>query len=92
MKTNPVTGLSGQAPDASINPLVFDLLDWLAAEPRPYAEVMEAWRTSGPRLTIWEDAVDLGWVIRRRDLSAAEAMVRLTAEGRQALQTRSRSA
>jgi DNA-binding transcriptional LysR family regulator len=25
---------------------------------------MEAWRTSCPRLTIWEDAVDRGLVVR----------------------------
>ena len=89
MKTNPVTGLSGQAPDASINPLVFDLLDWLAAEPRPYAEVMEAWRTSCPRLTIWEDAVDLGYVVRRCD-PGAPPTVFVTADGRQALAGRVR--
>jgi hypothetical protein len=44
-------------------PLVLDLIEWLAARPRPYAEVMDAWRTSCPRLPIWEDAVDLGLVV-----------------------------
>jgi len=29
--------------------------------------VMEAWRTSCPRLTIWEDAVDRGLVGRESD-------------------------
>src|SRR5471032_2593606 len=43
MKTNPASGLSGIAPDASINPLVFDLLEWLAISPRPYTEVMDVW-------------------------------------------------
>lgn len=42
--------------------LVLDLIEWLAPKPRSYAEVMEAWRTSCPRLTIWEDAVDQGYV------------------------------
>lgn len=42
--------------------LVLDLVEWVAQKPRPYAEVMEAWRTSCPRLPIWEDAVDLGLV------------------------------
>jgi hypothetical protein len=45
--------------------LTLDLLRWLAAEPRTYAETMEAWRTSCPRLTIWEDAVGAGYVVRR---------------------------
>ena len=44
--------------------LVLDFVEWVAAHPRPYKEVMEAWRTSCPRLTIWEDAVDQGLVVR----------------------------
>ncbi|MGI9426868.1 MAG: hypothetical protein ACR2PA_27065, partial [Hyphomicrobiaceae bacterium] len=32
--------------------------------PKPYADVMDAWRTSCPRLTVWEDAVDRGFVTR----------------------------
>ncbi len=43
-------------PTAPIS-LFLDFLDSLAAGPRPYAEVMEAWRTSCPRLSVWEDAV-----------------------------------
>ncbi|MBX9700350.1 MAG: hypothetical protein K2X74_13000, partial [Acetobacteraceae bacterium] len=39
-----------------------DLVAWVAAAPRPYGEVIEAWRTSCPRLTVWEDAVDRGLV------------------------------
>jgi hypothetical protein len=46
------------------DPLVLDLVEWIAREPRPYSEVIEAWRTSCPRLTIWEDAVDRGYVAR----------------------------
>jgi hypothetical protein len=46
------------------DPLVLDLVEWIAREPRLYAEVIEAWRTSCPRLTIWEDAVDRGYVAR----------------------------
>jgi hypothetical protein len=45
--------------------LVLDLVEWVAREPRPYSEVIEAWRTSCPRLTIWEDAVDRGYVVRQ---------------------------
>jgi hypothetical protein len=47
------------------DPLVLDLVEWIAREPRLYAEVIEAWRTSCPRLTIWEDAVDRGYVARQ---------------------------
>jgi hypothetical protein len=54
------------------------LVDWLAAGPKPYAEVMDAWRTSCPRLTVWEDAVDAGLVVRR-----GPEVVELTAKGRE---------
>ena len=49
----------------TLDPLVLDLVEWIAREPRPYAEVIETWRTSCPRLTIWEDAVDRGYVARQ---------------------------
>lgn len=58
--------------------LILDLVVWIAAKPRPYAEVMEAWRTSCPRLTVWEDAVDQGLV--RRD-ERADGLVSVTAAG-----------
>ena len=46
--------------------LVLDLVEWIEKQPRLYDEVMEAWRTSCPRLSIWEDAVANGLVIRKR--------------------------
>ncbi len=42
--------------NAAIDNLTIQFLAWVAAQPRTYAEVMDAWRTSCPRLTIWEDA------------------------------------
>jgi hypothetical protein len=36
--------------------LTRQMLEWIAARPRDRAEVMETWRTSCPRLSIWEDA------------------------------------
>jgi hypothetical protein len=33
--------------------LVLDLVEWIGRGPRPYSEVIETWRTSCPRLTIW---------------------------------------
>lgn len=50
-----------------VDSLVLDLLEWIGQTPRPYAEVMEAWRTSCPRLSVWEDANELGFIVRRRD-------------------------
>ncbi len=45
-------------------PLTIDFLAWLSTEPRDYADVMDAWRTSCPRLTVWEDAIDAGLIVR----------------------------
>jgi len=44
--------------DAVVESLILDLLEWVAARERTYAEVMDAWRTSCPKLTVWEDAND----------------------------------
>jgi len=46
----------------TLTPLILDFLEWLAIEPRPYADVMDSWRTSCPRLTVWEEAVDQDYV------------------------------
>ena len=66
---------------ADLDPLILDFLEWLAPNPRPYAEVMEAWRTSCPRLTVWEDAVDRGFVVRA-DADRRARMVAITRAGR----------
>lgn len=42
--------------------LVLDLVEWIAERPRTYEDVMQAWRSTCPRLTIWEDALDAGLV------------------------------
>lgn len=42
--------------NATTNALTRQMLEWIAVSPRDYAEVMEVWRTSCPRLSIWEDA------------------------------------
>jgi len=46
------------------DPLVLDFVEWVAREPRAYAEVISTWKTSCPRLTIWEDAAEQGYVAR----------------------------
>jgi hypothetical protein len=46
-------------PSAMADPshaLTVQLLEWLGHQPRTYPEVLDAWRTSCPRLSIWEDA------------------------------------
>jgi hypothetical protein len=70
---------------ADVNdPLVLDLVAWVAREPRSYSEVMETWRTSCPRLSIWEDAVDRGYVTRTQ-MPGCGVMVAATASGQRFL-------
>ncbi|HEY2592576.1 MAG TPA: hypothetical protein VGK33_01600 [Chloroflexota bacterium] len=67
--------------------LVVQLLAWVEARPRTYAETMEAWRTSCPRLPVWEDAREHGLVaVVPGDGGMREQAVCLTAEGRAFLQ------
>jgi hypothetical protein len=46
----------------SVETLILDLLEWLGPSPRPYLEVLDAWRTSCPRFPVWEDASDRGFL------------------------------
>ena len=62
------------------DPLVLDLVEWIAREPRLYSEVIETWRTSCPRLTIWEDAVDRGYVVRQ-PVAGEGVRIAITARG-----------
>ena len=61
--------------------LTRDLLAWVASRPRTYAETMEAWRSSCPRLTIWEDALAEGLVRVENGGPARREIVVLTARG-----------
>ena len=71
-----------------VEPLVFDLLEWIGREPRPYAEVIEAWRTSCPRLPVWEEANARGYV-EHRHRSGHAAFVQLSPAGAAHLASRS---
>jgi hypothetical protein len=46
----------------TVEVLILDLLEWLSRKERCYEETMDAWRTSCPRLAVWEDANDRGLV------------------------------
>ena len=72
-----------------LDPLILDLVEWVAREPRPYPELIDAWRTSCPRLTVWEDAVERGFV-RREGASNRDTLVHVTDEGRRFLRDHGR--
>lgn len=76
--------------DQRLDSLVLDLLEWLAKEPRTYAQTMDVWRTSCPRLTVWEEAVDRGLVTRAPN-PAGGAYIKVTDGGRKFLRREGRS-
>jgi hypothetical protein len=74
-----------QAPD----PLVLDFVEWISREPRLYAEVVGTWKTSCPRLTIWEDATDQGYVARET-IAGFGLVVTVTKDGERLLRVHGR--
>jgi hypothetical protein len=58
--------------------IMIQFLAWVADRPRNYAQAMDAWRSSCPRQSVWEDAIIEGLV---RIESNANRTVRLTALG-----------
>jgi hypothetical protein len=56
-----------------------NLLEWLAARPRTYADAIEAWRSNCPRLSVWDDAVIDGLI--RTNRRNGEPTVELTPAG-----------
>lgn len=73
----------------SLDPLVLDLVEWIAAEPRPYTDVLDAWRTSCPRLTVWEEACERG-LLSRTFVKGEGAYVHVTVRGTQFLDAHGR--
>ena len=65
--------------DSTVEALIVDFLAWLAKGDRSYEEVMEAWRTSCPKLPVWEEANDRGLVTR--DRAHDRSIVRITPAG-----------
>jgi hypothetical protein len=71
----------------TLDSLILDLLEWIGPDPRPYAEVLAAWRTSCPRLPVWEEAIDRGYVARHHPPGRG-ALVAVSAAGEQHLRER----
>jgi D-3-phosphoglycerate dehydrogenase len=63
-----------------VDSLILDLLEWIGCNARPYREVMEAWRTFCPRLPVWEEANERGF-IERHNSPDTEAVVSVSALG-----------
>jgi hypothetical protein len=75
--------------DTVVEPLILDLLEWLAKGQRSYEEVMDAWRTSCPKLPVWEDANDRGLVMIEE--ANGRSIVNITPSGLTLLEQHRRS-
>jgi hypothetical protein len=76
--------------DSAVNSLVLDLLEWVTKAERTYDEVMDAWRTSCPRLQVWEDANDRA--LLSTELVNGRCVVKATALGLSLLKRTGRAA
>jgi hypothetical protein len=66
--------------------LMLQFLDWIASRPRTYAETMEAWRSSCPRQTVWEDALLESLIQIESDGLLRQSKVVLTSRGQALLE------
>jgi hypothetical protein len=66
--------------------LMIEFLTWVGERPRTYAEAMEAWRSTCPRFTVWEDAAIDGFIEVENGTTLQGAPVTLTARGRAVLE------
>ena len=69
-----------------VDALILDLLESLSNRSKPYREVIEAWRTSCPRLPVWEEANARGYIVQLRDVGN-QAQVSLSKIGAAHLQS-----
>jgi hypothetical protein len=72
----------------TLDPLILDLVEWCSKEPRTYFEVIDAWRTSCPRLTVWKEAIERGY-LKRVPANGTQAGIAVTPKGRVFLASKS---
>lgn len=77
-------------PNMENESLIADLLEWISPQPRPYTEMMDAWRTTCPRFTIWEDTLDASFMRLELSSRTSEMMVCITEKGLEFLRSRGR--
>jgi hypothetical protein len=73
------------------NLLLLEFLTWVSARRRTYAEAMEAWRSTCPRHTVWEDALHGGLIQIENGGGLSQSEVSLTPRGRALREDHARS-
>jgi hypothetical protein len=74
---------------STVENLLLDLLGWVDSKERSYEEALAAWRTSCPKLPVWEEAIDRGFL--ERDFVSDRWVARVTPKGRAWLQSHNRT-
>lgn len=78
-----------RTPEDPAGYLTVQFLNWVAEAPRTYGDAMDAWRTSCPRLSIWDDAIRDGLVkMEKGDGPMRQSLVVVTGRGRIVLKQR----
>ena len=67
-----------------VDALILDLLEWIGPGARPYPEVIDTWRTSCPRLPVWEEANARGYIHHGRS-ERTGALISVSPSGRAVL-------
>ena len=62
--------------------LMLEFLTWVSSRHRTYEEAVEAWRTTCPRHTVWEDAFIDGLIEVKNGGTQNQCEVALTPRGR----------
>jgi hypothetical protein len=76
----------GYAMPEPVSLLLLEFLTWVSCQRRTYAEAMDAWRSSCPRHTVWEDALVEGLIEVQSGGPLQPLEVTLTPRGRALLE------
>jgi hypothetical protein len=72
-----------------VSPLTLEFLTWITSRPRSYAEAMEAWPSTCPRNSVWDDALVDGLIQVESGDTMSLSKVILTPRGRAILEGKS---
>jgi len=79
--------MKSSAKDQCVSLSTIEFLRWVSLRTRTYGEAMESWRSTCPRLTIWEDALAAGYIEVESGQAMDQCKVTLTVRGQSLLDT-----
>ena len=69
----------------SVQRLTIQFLEWVSSAPRTYAEAMETWKSTCPRVSIFEDALADGLIRIEHGATVEASRIAVTSRGREML-------